>query len=56
MVGPCKREWKVLRETDGERFMGMKKGCCFQGDFADCENENRWNAIFLRIENFLYVI
>jgi len=56
MVGPCIREWKVLRETDGERFMGMKKGCCFQGDFADCENENRWNAIFLRIENFLYVI
>ena len=56
MVGPCTREWKVLRETDGERFMGLMKGCCFQGDFADCENENRSNAIFLRIENFLYVI
>ena len=50
------RLWKVLRETDGERFMGMKKDCCFQGDFADCENENRWNAIFPGIENFLYVI
>jgi hypothetical protein len=56
MVGPCRRQWKVLRETDGERFMGMKKGRCFQGDFADCENENRRNAIFLRIENSLYVI
>jgi len=56
MVGPCIREWKVLRETDGERFMGMMKGRCFQGDFADCENENRSNTIFPRIENFLYVI
>jgi hypothetical protein len=50
------RQWKVLRETDGERFMAIEKGCCFQGDFADRENENRWNTIFLRIENFLYVI
>ena len=50
------RLWKVLRETDGERFMALKKVCCFQGDFAHCENENRWNAIFLTIENFLYAI
>ena len=50
------RQWKVLRETDGERFVAIEKGCCFQGDFADRENENRWNTIFLRIENFLYVI
>jgi hypothetical protein len=56
MVGPCERQWKVLRETDGERFMAPRKNYCFQGDFADCENENRSNAIFSGIENFLYVI
>jgi len=56
MVGPCEREWKVLRETDGERFIAPKKVCCFQGHFADCENEKRWNAIFLTIENPLYAI
>jgi len=56
MVGPGACEWKVLRETDGERFMALKKVCCFQGHFAGCENENRRNAIFLRIENSLYVI
>ena len=29
MVGPREREWKVLRETNGERFVGLKKGHCF---------------------------
>lgn len=56
MVGPCKQQWKVLRETDGERFMALKKGCSFQGDFANRENEICPKAIFLRIEKFLYVI
>jgi hypothetical protein len=56
MVGPCERQWKVLRETDGERFMALKKVRCFQGHFAGCGNENRRNAIFLTIENFLYAI
>jgi hypothetical protein len=56
MVGPCEREWKVLRETDGERFIAPKKVCHFQGHFAVCENEKRCNAIFLTIENSLYAI
>ena len=25
MVGPAEGEWKVLRETDGERFMSRKE-------------------------------
>jgi hypothetical protein len=40
MVGPPEHEWKVLRETDGVRFVALKKGRCFQGEFAACENEN----------------
>jgi len=56
MVGPCEREWKVLRETDGERFIASQESLYFQGHFANCENENHWNAIFLTIENFLYAI
>jgi hypothetical protein len=43
MVGPRERVWKVLRETDGERFVALKKGCCFEGEFANCETENRCN-------------
>jgi len=30
MVGPRAGEWKVLRETDGERFVGQKKVAVFQ--------------------------
>jgi hypothetical protein len=30
MVGPRAREWKVLRETDGERFVVLKKGDSFK--------------------------
>ena len=40
MVGPRERVWKVLRDTDGERFVALQKGCCFSGEFANCENEN----------------
>jgi len=39
MVGPSTREWKVLRETDGERFVVLKKGDNFQGEFANAKNE-----------------
>ena len=42
MVGPCEREWKVLRETDGERFIAPKKVCCFQGHFAELR---KWKAL-----------
>jgi hypothetical protein len=36
MVGPATRVWKVLRETDGERFVTRKKIAVFQ--------ENLWAA------------
>lgn len=26
IVGPARTEWKVLRDTDGERFVVMNKG------------------------------
>jgi hypothetical protein len=39
MVGPPGREWKVLRETDGERFVGFKKGENFRRDFANANYE-----------------
>jgi hypothetical protein len=35
MVGPCDREWKILRETDGERFVALNKAASFQGEFAN---------------------
>jgi hypothetical protein len=35
MVGPSTREWKVLSETDGERFVLLKKGENFRRDFAN---------------------
>lgn len=34
MVGPSTYEWKVLRETDGERFCGSQKDDYFLGEFA----------------------
>ena len=39
MVGPATREWKVLRETDGERFVVIRKGENFRGEFANAKNE-----------------
>ena len=56
MVGPRKRVWKVLRDTDGERFVPLKKGCCFSGEFAERENEIRANKIYAAIKNFLDAI
>jgi hypothetical protein len=45
MVGPCVREWNVLRETDGERFVALKKGCGFSGEFANHKKEFRLKKI-----------
>lgn len=56
MVGPCKRVWTVLRETDGERFVTLKKGCCFSGEFAKKKIKNCRLKIFLQIKNVLYAI
>jgi hypothetical protein len=34
MVGPPPIVWKVLRDTDGERFVVMNKGYGFSGEFV----------------------
>jgi hypothetical protein len=53
MVGPSTREWKVLRETDGERFVVLKKGDNFQGEFANTKTEVEVKLMF---EECSYVI
>jgi hypothetical protein len=32
-----KPEWKVLRDTDGERFVLQNKVSTFSGEFVNCE-------------------
>jgi hypothetical protein len=56
MVGPGISYWKILRETDGERFVLLKKGRGFQGEFANCEKENHRKKRHLTIKSFLYAI
>jgi hypothetical protein len=34
IVGPPPIVWKVLRDTDGERFVVMNKGYGFSGEFV----------------------
>jgi hypothetical protein len=48
--------WKVLRDTDGERFVATYKGYGFSGDFVTCKIKNHREEICLLIETFLYVI
>jgi hypothetical protein len=45
MVGPSTRVWKVLRETDGERFVTRKKDCSFSGEFVSGKKEIRLKTI-----------
>ena len=56
LVGPWTILWKVLRDTDGERFVATNKGCIFQGDFETREKGNQREEIYLTIETLLYVI
>jgi hypothetical protein len=56
MVGPGIGDRKILRETDGERFVPLKKGRSFQGEFANCEKEKSIERNHLMIKSFLYVI
>lgn len=56
MVGPDTCDRKILRETDGERFVLLTKGRTFQGEFANCEKENLLKEMYLTIKNSLYVI
>ena len=56
MVGPPVCVWKVLRETDGERFVAVKKGAFFQENLHANKNEICRNDIYPAIKNFLYVI
>jgi hypothetical protein len=39
MVGPRQRVWKVLRETDGERFVAPKKVALFLENSCGHKNE-----------------
>jgi two-component sensor histidine kinase len=56
MVGPDSSDRKILRETDGERFVLLTKGRNFQGEFANCEKEHLLKEMNLTIKNSLYVI
>ena len=56
MVGPEQGVWKVLRETDGERFVTLKKVALFLKNSWGRKNENRVDEIYLAFKNFLYVI
>ena len=48
--------WTVLRDTDGERFVVLKKDAIFKEIFYDAKKENLRKRDFLKIENSLYVI
>jgi hypothetical protein len=48
--------WKVLRDTDGERFVVIKKDAVFKEIFETRKKENQHEAIFLAIKILLYVI
>jgi hypothetical protein len=40
MVGPRERVWKVLRETDGERFVVRKKSAVFHENSRAAKMKN----------------
>jgi hypothetical protein len=56
MVGPPLCEWTVLRDTDGERFVLLNKGCIFSGEFESCKKENPRKKISSTIKTLLDVI
>jgi len=39
MVGPASSEWKVLRATDGERFVKIWKGAIFLSDLLSSKTK-----------------
>jgi hypothetical protein len=51
-----KREWKVLRDTDGERFVLQNKVSTFSGEFVSAKKENQRARIYFKIETLLYAI
>jgi hypothetical protein len=48
--------WKVLRDTEGERFVTADKGAIFLEIFERVEKQINALAIVWRIEILLYVI
>jgi len=46
----------VLRDTDGERFVGNLKVCGFEGEFVSHKKGNQCAEIGLMIKTFLYAI
>jgi hypothetical protein len=48
--------WKVLRDTDGERFVVENKRCAFSGEFVRCKKRNPLEKFSSAIEIFLDAI
>jgi hypothetical protein len=53
---PRARVWKILRDTDGERFVVHNKVSAFSGEFAGCKKRNSARAIAFAIEIVLDAI
>ncbi len=53
---PRARVWKILRDTDGERFVVHNKVSAFSGEFVDRKTQNSARAIASATENFLDAI
>jgi len=47
---PRARVWKMLRDTDGERFVVHNKVSAFSGEFARRKKRNSATALTLAIE------
>jgi hypothetical protein len=56
MVGPSLSVWKVLRETEGERFVAKNKVRDSLRDLPLHKNKFRAQQFILNFENVLYAI
>ena len=56
MVGPTRVLWKVLRDTDGERFVVGMKATIFTGEFAGSKKEIQWAGFHSTIKILLHAI
>jgi hypothetical protein len=48
--------WKVLRETEGERFVPQNKVRDFQGRIAATKNYSLRCSLYFQFKNVLYAI
>ena len=56
MVGPPRCVWKVLRETEGERFMAENKVRDFSGRIAVTKKYSLRCSLYFQFKNVLYAI